>query len=69
MNAVKDFFYQRIVTLARGVTIAQGLKFRTWGEENIPDKGAAVLVVNHTGYVDLSSEVFYRIRRSAWCAF
>lgn len=52
MNAVKDFFYQRIVTLARGVTIAQGLKFRTWGEENIPDKGGAVLVVNHTGYMD-----------------
>ncbi|MDK8831814.1 lysophospholipid acyltransferase family protein [Corynebacterium striatum] len=52
MNAIKDFFYQRIVTLARGVTIAQGLQIRTWGEENIPDKGGAVLVVNHTGYMD-----------------
>ena len=49
MNAIKDFFYQRIVTLARGVTIAQGLQIRTWGEEKIPDKGGAVLVVNNTG--------------------
>ena len=46
MNAATNFLYRQITHIGRGVTLAQGLKMRLSGEENIPDKGGAVLVCN-----------------------
>lgn len=48
----KDFCYRQIVRAAKGVTVAQGLQMRVSGQENIPATGGAVLVLNHTGYMD-----------------
>lgn len=52
MSAVTNFLYRQITHIGRGVTLAQGLQMRLSGEENIPDKGGAVIVCNHTGYLD-----------------
>ena len=65
MSVVANFLYRQITHIGRGVTIAQGLKMRLSGEENIPDKGGAVIVCNHTGYMDflLGAFLAYRKRR------
>lgn len=65
MSAVNNFLYRQITHIGRGVTLAQGLKMRLSGEENIPDKGGAVIVCNHTGYMDFLFGAFlaYRKRR------
>lgn len=65
MSAVTNFLYRQITHVGRGVTLAQGLKMRLSGEENIPDKGGAVIVCNHTGYMDFLFGAFlaYRKRR------
>ena len=52
MSAVTNFVYRQITHVGRGVTVAQGLKMRLSGVENIPDEGGAVIVCNHTGYMD-----------------
>ena len=52
MSAVANFVYRQITHVGRGVTAAQGLKMRLSGVENIPDEGGAVIVCNHTGYMD-----------------
>lgn len=65
MSVVTNFLYRQITHIGRGVTLAQGLKMRLSGEENIPDKGGAVIVCNHTGYMDFLFGAFlaYRKRR------
>ncbi|OFN78509.1 1-acyl-sn-glycerol-3-phosphate acyltransferase [Corynebacterium sp. HMSC074E01] len=65
MSAVTNFLYRQITHIGRGVTLAQGLKMRLSGEGNIPDKGGAVIVCNHTGYMDFLFGAFlaYRKRR------
>lgn len=65
MSVVANFLYRQITHIGRGVTLAQGLKVRLSGEENIPDKGGAVIVCNHTGYMDFLFGAFlaYRKRR------
>lgn len=65
MSVVANFLYRQITHIGRGVTLAQGLKMRLSGEENIPDKGGAVIVCNHTGYMDFLFGAFlaYRKRR------
>ena len=65
MSVVTDFIYRQITHVGRGVTLAQGLKMRLSGLENIPDKGGAVIVSNHTGYMDFLFGAFlaYRKRR------
>mgnify|MGYP002648772557 CR=1 FL=1 len=54
MNAATNFLYRQITHIGRGLTLAQGLQMRLSGEENIPDDGGAVLVCNHTGYMDFT---------------
>ena len=68
MNAATNFLYRQITHLGRGVTLAQGLKMRLSGEENIPDEGGAVLVCNHTGYMDFLFGAFWLTAKSASCA-
>lgn len=49
-----DPFYRGIIGVARTLFFAEGLKFTVRGAENIPAKGGAVVVVNHTGYMDFT---------------
>lgn len=44
--------YQSIIGIARGMFFAQGLRMELTGEKNFPETGGAVVVINHTGYMD-----------------
>lgn len=46
--------YSGVITLARGVFAAQGLRFTITGAERVPRHGGAVMVINHTGYMDFT---------------
>jgi 1-acyl-sn-glycerol-3-phosphate acyltransferase len=46
--------YTPVITAARVLFAAQGLKFRIRGVENIPRSGGAVFAINHTGYMDFT---------------
>ncbi|MDO5029963.1 MAG: 1-acyl-sn-glycerol-3-phosphate acyltransferase [Corynebacterium sp.] len=50
----KDPVYFGVIGLARAVFFAQGLKFTIKGWENVPKKSGAVVVTNHTGYMDFT---------------
>lgn len=51
---IKDPVYLAVIGLARTVFFAQGLKFTVTGMENIPKDTGAVVVTNHTGYMDFT---------------
>jgi len=46
--------YSSVVAVARAVFAAQGLKFTITGAQNVPRTGGAVMVINHTGYLDFT---------------
>lgn len=46
--------YEAVIGFARGIFAMQGLRFTIVGDENIPRQGGAVMVVNHTGYMDFT---------------
>ena len=46
--------YSGVITLARGLFTAQGLRFTITGAEHVPRSGGAVMVINHTGYMDFT---------------
>jgi 1-acyl-sn-glycerol-3-phosphate acyltransferase len=46
--------YSSVIGFARGVFALQGLTFTIIGDENVPRTGGAVMVVNHTGYIDFA---------------
>jgi 1-acyl-sn-glycerol-3-phosphate acyltransferase len=46
--------YSSVIGFARGVFAMQGLKFTILGDDNVPRTGGAVMVVNHTGYMDFA---------------
>ena len=46
--------YDTVITLARSLWAAEGLKFTISGVENVPKSGGAVIAVNHTGYLDFT---------------
>ena len=46
--------YESVIAFARGVFALQGLRFTMVGEENVPRGGGAVMVINHTGYMDFT---------------
>src|SRR5699024_2180005 len=48
----KERLYAGIISLARTIMQAQGLRITVLGAENIPADGGAVLAMNHTGYYD-----------------
>ncbi|OJI01557.1 lysophospholipid acyltransferase family protein [Corynebacterium diphtheriae] len=48
----QDLLYLNLIGAVRAITAAQGIKIRISGEENVPESGGAVVVVNHTGYLD-----------------
>lgn len=54
MSPMADPFYFGIIGLARTLFTLEGLRFRVTGTENVPAKGGAVVVMNHTGYLDFA---------------
>jgi 1-acyl-sn-glycerol-3-phosphate acyltransferase len=46
--------YTPVISVARALFAAQGLKFTILGDENVPTRGGAVMVINHTGYLDFA---------------
>lgn len=46
--------YTPVIAAARVVFFAQGLKFRIRGADNVPRTGGAVMMINHTGYMDFT---------------
>ncbi|EWT00474.1 acyltransferase [Intrasporangium oryzae NRRL B-24470] len=46
--------YTPVIGFARGVFAMQGLRFTILGDENVPRTGGAVMVINHTGYMDFT---------------
>lgn len=46
--------YESVIAVARGLFAAQGLRFTIVGAEHVPARGGAVMVINHTGYLDFT---------------
>ncbi|HEY6741696.1 MAG TPA: lysophospholipid acyltransferase family protein [Lapillicoccus sp.] len=46
--------YSGVIGIARGLFAAQGLRFTITGGEHVPRSGGAVMVINHTGYMDFT---------------
>ncbi len=46
--------YSGVVQFARLLFAAQGIRFTITGAEHIPRSGGAVMVINHTGYMDFT---------------
>lgn len=46
--------YSGVIGFARVLFTAQGLKFTITGAEHVPRDGGAVMVINHTGYMDFT---------------
>lgn len=58
--------YTAIIGVARTMFKVQGLKIELTGERNFPRTGGAVVVVNHTGYMDF---VYAGIPARTWKRF
>ncbi|NMO04331.1 1-acyl-sn-glycerol-3-phosphate acyltransferase [Gordonia sp. TBRC 11910] len=46
--------YDTVISTARLLWLAQGLKFKISGVENVPKDGPGVIAINHTGYLDFT---------------
>ncbi|GAB92250.1 lysophospholipid acyltransferase family protein [Gordonia rhizosphera] len=46
--------YSTVITAARMLWLAEGLKFEISGVENVPQSGSGVIAINHTGYLDFT---------------
>ena len=46
--------YSAVITTARLLWLAEGLKFKVSGVENVPKTGPGVVAFNHTGYLDFT---------------
>ena len=51
---MRDFVYPPVVLAIKGLWKYLGLKFDFTGIENIPQKGGAILAINHIGYLDFA---------------
>ena len=49
-----ELVYPTIISLARVVFAAQGLKFDLRGSAHVPRQGGAVMAINHVGYLDFT---------------
>ena len=47
-----ELVYPPVIAFARGMFRVQGLRFDIAGTEHVPQRGGAVLVSNHIGYLD-----------------
>ena len=51
---MRDFVYPPVVIFIKAVWKYLGLQFKFTGVENIPEKGGAILAINHIGYLDFA---------------
>lgn len=49
-----EIVYPAVITTARTLFRLEGLRFTLLGEDNVPREGGAVMVINHTGYMDFT---------------
>ncbi|MCW4354634.1 1-acyl-sn-glycerol-3-phosphate acyltransferase [Hoyosella sp. YIM 151337] len=49
-----ELVYGPVVAFAKSLFRFQGLDFTVTGSENMPEKGGAVIALNHTGYLDFA---------------
>ncbi len=49
-----ELVYPPVIAFMRTLFVAQGLKFHVTGAENVPRTGGAVMVINHTGYLEFT---------------
>jgi 1-acyl-sn-glycerol-3-phosphate acyltransferase len=46
--------YASVIGFARGLFAALGLRFHVTGEEHVPERGGAVVAMNHVSYLDFA---------------
>ena len=51
---MRDLVYPPVVIFIKGVWKYLGLQFKFTGIDNIPEKGGAILAINHIGYLDFA---------------
>jgi 1-acyl-sn-glycerol-3-phosphate acyltransferase len=51
---VADLVYPPVISIVKSLWRYLGLKFTIEGEANIPRKGAAIMAINHIGYLDFA---------------
>ena len=51
---MRDLVYPPVVLFIKGVWKYLGLQFKFTGIDNIPEKGGAILAINHIGYLDFA---------------
>lgn len=49
-----ELVYPPVIVLVKGFWKYLGLKFHFEGQENVPQKGGAILAINHVGYLDFA---------------
>ena len=49
-----DLVYPPVITIVKGLWRYLGLQFTIQGEANIPRSGAAIMAINHIGYLDFA---------------
>jgi len=66
---VTEMTYSTMVAMTRTFLLATGARITYMGEENIPDRGGAVLAINHTSYIDWLAAGLVARRRRRWLRF
>lgn len=61
--------YSGVIAVARGIFAAQGIRFSVSGAEHVPRQGGAVMVINHTGYMDFAYAGYATLRARRFVRF
>jgi 1-acyl-sn-glycerol-3-phosphate acyltransferase len=64
-----EMTYRTMVAMTRTFLLTTGARITYIGEENIPDRGGAVIAINHTSYVDWLAAGLVARRRHRWLRF
>jgi 1-acyl-sn-glycerol-3-phosphate acyltransferase len=64
-----EFTYRSMAFLAKTFFLATGARITYLGQENIPDRGGAVVAINHTSYFDWLGAGLAARRRHRWLRF
>ncbi|WP_024795939.1 lysophospholipid acyltransferase family protein [Tomitella biformata] len=61
--------YSSVILVAKALFKLEGLKFTRTGSENLPRVGGAVVVINHTGYMDFTYADYSAFDRKRFIRF
>ena len=64
-----EMTYRTMALMARMFFTAVGTRITYFGGENIPERGGAVVAINHTSYVDWLAAGLAARRRHRWLRF